>query len=221
MGAVKIVPDERDPPSIDAFLTRIAEARSWHRAVAVHCVTALELALTLAAFETAGSRPGDRIEHGSIVPSGAIPVIAALGLTVVTQPGFIHDRGDVYRREVAGDEQEDLYRCASLVAGGVAVAGSSDAPYGSVDCWSAMRAATSRQTAAGMVLGASERIAPIAALNLYRAAPGQPGGRPRPIVPGMAADLCLFDASMATVLRDLDPCHVAMTLIGGRIVWRR
>ncbi|MDO7842248.1 amidohydrolase family protein [Sphingomonas immobilis] len=210
VGPVKIVPDERAPPDLDAFIARIADARAWGRAVAVHCVTAFELALTLAAFEAAGTRPGDRIEHGSVIPADAIPVIAALGLTVATQPGFVAARGDAYLRDVAAGEHADLYRCASLIAADVPVLGSSDAPYGPLDPWAAMRAAVTRETAAGVVLGADERIAPAQALRLYT------GGTSVRV--GMAADLCLLRVGLAATLDALDAQNVAATLIGGRAV---
>jgi len=212
VGAVKIVPDERDPLSLDDFVLRIAQARTWGRAVAVHCVTALELALTLAAFETAGTRPGDRIEHGGVIPVEAIAVIRELGLTVVTQPGFIAARGDAYRRDVDPREHPDLYRCASLINASVRVAGSSDAPYGPLDPWLAMRAAVTRKTMTGALLGAGECVTPRAALELYV---GEIS-----IEVGMIADLCLLRLNLDRALTELDARNVAATMIGGHLVWK-
>ncbi|MET0371792.1 MAG: amidohydrolase family protein [Sphingobium sp.] len=212
VGAVKVVPDERDPPSLDDFIARIAQARKWGRAVAVHCVTAFELALTLAAFAEHGARPGDRIEHGGVIPPAAIGEIAAMGLTVVTQPGFIAARGDRYLREVDPADRDDLYRCASLIAAGVPVLGSSDAPYGPLDPWLAMRTAVHRETAGGQRIGEGERIAPAQALGLYLERPA--------LSVGMVANLCLLDVGLAQALTDLDARHVAATLIAGRIIWK-
>lgn len=200
IGPVKILLDDRDLLDFDEFCARIAQARLWGRAVAVHCVTGAELALMLAAFETAGSRPGDRIEHGGIIPVEAIPVIAALGLTVVTQSGFIAVRGDRYRAEVEPEELPDLYRAASLLKAGIPVWGSSDAPYSSWDPWAAMRAAITRRTAAGTVLGPEERLTPQQALSLYLGPE---------IAVDAPADLCLIRA----------PGDVAATFIGGTLVY--
>src|SRR5262249_52178348 len=152
---------------LDDFTARIEGARTQGRAVAVHCVTAGEFALTLAAFEIAGARPGDRIEHGGLIPAEAIPVLKALGLTVVTQPAFVFERGDRYLAEVEPAEQGDLYRCASLLAAGVPVAGSSDAPYAAPDPWAGMAAAIARRTRGGRPIGPSEGVAPDAALALW------------------------------------------------------
>jgi predicted amidohydrolase YtcJ len=216
VGPLKLLPDERDLPPLEDFIAAIHEARAQKRAVAVHCVTATELALTLAAFETAGARSGDRIEHGSVIPHQAIAAIGALGLTVVTQPGFIAARGDRYLAEVDAGELRDLYRCASLLHAGIPVLGSSDAPYGPLDCWAAMRAAIGREAPSGAVLGAAERVAPKAALNMWLR---NDQNRLRSVVVGQPADLCLLKAPLVDVLAN--PCAdmVAATIIAGRLAF--
>jgi predicted amidohydrolase YtcJ len=218
VGPVKVLLDDHALPDFDDFTRRIAQARRWGRGVAVHCVTAGELALTLAAFEAAGARPGDRIEHGGVIPAAAIAQIRALGLTVVTQPAFVCERGDRYLAEVDPAEQPDLWRCASLIDAGVPVAASSDAPYGSADPWAAIRAASERNTRSGAALGVRERIAAARAMSLYLGAPDAPGGPPRRVAVGMAADLCLLDAPLRDVLAAPDAARVRATLIGGRLV---
>lgn len=219
VGARKVLLDDHDLPPFDDFLKIIAEARRRQRPVAVHCVTAGELALTLAAFGTAGSREGDRIEHGGIIPEDAIEVLQRLGLTVVSQPGFIAERGDRYLAEVERADIESLYRCASLQAAGVPVAGSSDAPYTTPDPWAAMRAAVTRRTLGGAVIAPSERIAPRAALDLYLGSFEEPG-RPRTLRVGEAADLCLLKAPMAEAMGALDASLVAATLVDGEVVYQ-
>ncbi|MDB5714471.1 MAG: amidohydrolase [Sphingomonadales bacterium] len=217
-GPVKILLDERNLPPFDDLVAWISEARRWHRPVAVHCVTAAELGLVLAAFQDAGSHPGDRIEHGGVIPAPAIPEIAALGLRVVTQSNFIAAQGDRYLTDVDATDRGDLYRCATLIAAGIPVAGSSDAPYGSIDCWAAMKTATTRRTHAGIVLGAKETVSPQAALNLYLGAQDDPGGTPRRVTPGAAADLCLLNTGLADALTRLSAANVAATIIGGRVM---
>ncbi len=49
---------------------------------------------------------------------------------MVTQPGFIAVRGDDYYRDVDPDDLAHLYPFASLVAAGIRVHASSDAPFG-------------------------------------------------------------------------------------------
>ena len=133
VGPVKVLLDERDLPTLDDMIARINTARAWRRNVAVHCVTLVELAFSLAAFEAAGARPGDRIEHGGVVPEFTFAALEAFGLTVVTQPGFISAHGDRYLAEVDPKDIPDLYPCGRLIAAGVKVAFGSDAPYGPLD----------------------------------------------------------------------------------------
>ena len=95
-AAVKIMVDERDPPSPDALGVAIADAHTNGRSVALHCVTRVELVVACAALEQAGALPTDRIEHASVATDEMIATLSALGVTVVTQPGLVHDRGDRY-----------------------------------------------------------------------------------------------------------------------------
>ncbi|MET0361294.1 MAG: amidohydrolase family protein, partial [Sphingobium sp.] len=190
VGPVKILLDDDRLPPLEDVIARIALARSWGRTVAAHCVTGGELAVMLAAFQEAGARPGDRIEHGGIIAADAVAVLRELGLTVVTQSGFIATRGDRYRILVDPAEQDDLYRCATLLAAAVPVGGSSDAPYGDIDPWQAIRTATDRRTARGHVIGAAERIGAMRALDLYLSPADAPGGPPRRLAPGCPADIC-------------------------------
>jgi predicted amidohydrolase YtcJ len=186
--------------------------------VATHCVTAGELALTLAALQTAGPRPGDRIEHGGVIPAEAVSVIRELGLTVVTQPAFVLERGDRYLAEVDPAEQGDLYRCASLLAAGTPVAASSDAPYASPDPWRGVMTAIERRTLGGQPLGQSERVSAAQSLALYLGPPGSPGAAPRRVETGAPADMCLLKTTLSEALAAPAAELVAATLIDGRVV---
>ncbi len=220
VGPLKILLDDRDLPSVEDLVARIAVARATRRAVAVHCVTAAELAVTLAAFETAGAMPGDRVEHGGMIPVHAIDPIVRLGLTVVTQPGFVFERGERYLADIEIAEQPDLYRAASLSAAGIPLASSSDAPYGPLDPWTAMRAAVRRETSAGRPIGLEERVSPAMALRLYQGAFERPGGESRQVAVGAAADLCLLKTGLDEALAVLSADLVAATFVGGRCVYR-
>ncbi|GAY07657.1 amidohydrolase family protein [Pseudonocardia sp. N23] len=212
VGPYKIALADHDLPTPDALAERIREAHTAGRPVAVHSVTRESLVLLLVAFDTAGRMPGDRVEHAALVPTELIPPLA--GLAVVTQPGFLADRGDLFRREVPADEHSDLYRCRSLRAAGVAVALSSDAPYGPVDPWVVLRAASTRRTIDGTTLGPAEVLTPRDALHALQAP--TPGARPRVLRPGDAADLVLLHVPLDEALRQPDRDLVRTTFIGGR-----
>src|SRR5690606_8927807 len=103
------------------------------RATAAHCVTLPQLVLWLAALDQAGPAPGDRVEHGAVVPDDLLDDLGRLGVTVVTQPGFVAVRGDQYLDRVEPADRPWLYRVAGLLAAGVPVLFGSDSPYGPAD----------------------------------------------------------------------------------------
>ncbi len=219
IGPVKVLLDDHALPDFDDFTLRIARARAWGRSVAVHCVTAGELALTLAVFEAQGALPGDRIEHGGMIPYGAIDSLRSLGLTVVTQSAFVRERGDRYLSEVDPGQQADLYRCASLLAKGVRMAGSSDAPYASSDPWIGIQAAADRLTSGGVVLGRDERVSPTVALGMYLSDAATPGHGSRRVEIGATADLCLLKTPLCEALDAPGAELVRATLVGGEFVF--
>jgi predicted amidohydrolase YtcJ len=219
-GPLKVLLDDRDLPDPARLAQRLAAAHAAGRACAIHCVTRAELLVALAALEDAGARPGDRIEHASIAPPEALPRIAALGATVVTQPGFVFERGDDYLRDVDSADSPWLYRLRAFDDAGIPLAGGTDAPYAALDPWLAMRAAVERRTRAGSALGASEAVSPERALALFSGALADPGGQPREIAIGAAADLCLLHVPWSEARSQLSSELVAATWIGGELAWR-
>jgi hypothetical protein len=216
-GPVKILLDDPSLPALDEFAALIAGAHRQRRAVAVHCVTRVQLLLTMAALDQAGSRPGDRIEHGALIPGDVIRPLAASGLTVVTQPNFVIERGDEYLADVPEVDQADLWRGQSLVAAGVAVAAGTDAPFGSPDPWLAIRAAVRRLTASGRRLGQREAVAPDTALGWWTGSGASPA-EPRCLSAGAPADLVVLDGPWSEALAGDGPVPVVATVIAGQLV---
>ncbi len=214
-GPVKVVVADHDLPDPDRLAGWFRAAHRAGRPVAVHCVTRVALVLALAAWERAGSIDGDRIEHGSVVPLELVDAVADLGVQVVTQPGFVLAHGDRYLRTVEADDRPHLYRCGTLLDAGVAVAGSTDAPFGPDDPWLGIRAATDRRTRAGALLGPDEAVPPRTALDSFLGPLRRPGGPPRTLEVGGPADLCLLDGPLDRVLADPSSRHVVATWIGG------
>jgi predicted amidohydrolase YtcJ len=219
-GPVKLIIADHGLPSLDRLVRSYREARDLGRCIAVHCVTRAAVVLALAAWDDVGARPGDRIEHGAVIPLELSPRIAELGLTVVTQPVFVATRGDDYLREVEPDDRPDLWRCATLRSAGVPVGGSTDAPFGDPDPWLGMAAAMDRRTIGGTVLGPAERLPATAALGLFLAPLGRPGGPPRRVAVGEPADLCLLDRPAAEVLREPSSEYVRLVLRAGAVIHR-
>lgn len=213
-------------PSADELARRVRIAAARGAQIAVHCVGAATLVAALEAFAALSARHRvgrrHRLEHLGECPSPLVARIAALDLTVVTNPAFVYWRGDVYREETQGAARAWLYRAGSLVAAGVAVAAASDAPVVDPSPWVGIAAARRRRTRAGRVLGAREGLDAGAALRLYtvEAARALHADRLGVLVAGAPADLIAvtpdpWRASPAAVAAT----RVHLTMIDGRIVW--
>lgn len=216
-GPYKLLLRDHDLPSLDELAADIASAHRADRPVAVHCVTRESLLLTLTALEQLGPLPGDRIEHAAVVPVGIAEWMARLALRVVTQPGFVHSRGDQYLADVPEHDRELLYPYASLCEADVPVAPSSDAPFGDLDPWRAMATAATRHTRAGTVLGPHERMPAARVLAGYLSDLDDPGGAPRRVVPDAPAELCLLHLPLERALADPRPEHVRLVTHGDRV----
>jgi predicted amidohydrolase YtcJ len=218
VGPVKIILDDATLPSLDDLSSLVAAAHHDGRAVAIHCVTAVQSVLALAALETAGALEGDRLEHASVLPPELDDQIKAHSLTLVTQPHFIAERGDEYLSTLAVEELDQLYRCQSLRAAGIPLGFGSDSPFGALDPWEAIVAATSRQARSGRVLGRTEIMAAGDALACYLGPPEDPG-HPRGVSVGSRADLCLLDGPLAVALRSPSSGWVRATWVGGDLIY--
>lgn len=217
-GPVKVIVADQSLPSTAELVAAFRSARRAGRNVAVHCVTRVALVLALTAWEDVGPQPGDRIEHGSVIPVELLATLRHLGITVVTQPAFIHARGDRYLSDVDDDDVDHLYRCGSLLRSGIGVGGSTDAPFGPDDPWLAMATMVWRRTGKGAELTPDEAVHPAVALARFQSPPHDPGGPPRVIAPGVPADLFLADRPLRDVLADPGAVGVEVTWVGGEIV---
>lgn len=207
-----------DDLDLDALTRWIRHTHAVGVPVALHCVTAAQLVVTLEALRVGGRHPLDRIEHAAVVPDGTLNDLAAAGISVVTQPNFVAERGDQYLADVPQAEHHELWRVASLLRAGVPVALSTDAPFGDPDPWAAMRAAVQRRTPSGTVLGPDEKIPAATALRLFT---GHRPGCVARVEAGVPGDLCIVSASPADVLAELDATAVAATVIAGEVAYER
>lgn len=220
-GAQKMYLKENALPEFDWLCDEIRRSHDSQRPVAFHCVTRVELQFALAALHDAGVLAGDRIEHASVTSDDALPQLRALGITVVTQPHFIAERGDRYRAQVDADDVPLLYRARALLDAGVPLAAGTDAPYGHYDPWRSMRAATERRCRSGVVMGRDECLSPQQALALYLGDSRDPGRTQRQLTPGQAADLCLLDCDWPTLLAELRCEHVCRVWRAGELIFAR
>lgn len=220
LGPLKLYLREVDLPDLEEFTQRIVDAHNHHRAVAVHCVTRVEMFFVLAAFAQAGVLSGDRIEHASIADEDIVQRMAELGIIAVSQPHFIAERGDQYLKDVDADDVPWLYRGASFIKRGVRLAAGSDAPYGGTNPWAAMDAAVKRQTRTGVIMSPAECLTPEQALGLFGGTPAQPGGGLRALAVGQNADVCLLNNTWQQLRSDLSKPQVLLTLCAGEVIYQ-
>ncbi|MHB1444303.1 MAG: amidohydrolase family protein [Acidimicrobiales bacterium] len=218
-GPAKFLLDDDSLPGLEELARRFMRVHQQGRPLAVHCVTRAQLFLTLAALSEAGPAIGDRIEHGSVIPEEAVATIARLGLAVVTNPGFVLQRGEEYHSDVEPVDQPHLYRTRSLLDAGIPLAAGTDAPFGPADPWKAMRAAVQRRTAEGRPLGPGEAVGARAALGLFLGDPLDLR-RPRHIEVGGPADLFVLGCPLPEAIAAGTGAAVTATVIAGRIVHR-
>lgn len=218
-GAMKFHLHEHELPEFEDCVAAVRGSHGAQRACAFHCVTRTELAFALTVLQEAGGFHGDRIEHAGVVPPEWEQAMKAQRVIVVTQPGFIAERGDQYLEDVAGDDRPWLYRLRGLMEAGIAVALSTDAPYGRPDPWAAMQAAVDRRTHQGRVIGAAEAISPEQALEGFLRPALDPSAAARRVETGVAADLCLLDRSWEQARPRLADVGVRACLRAGVVIW--
>jgi predicted amidohydrolase YtcJ len=159
--------------------------------LAVHAVEPDEIAAALALLPAAGDH---RIEHAALCPPAVVDLLAAAGVTVCANPGFLVERGAALAPLSRTGEAEFLHPVGDLAAAGVPVLFGSDAPVTDPGVWAAVRAARSLRS---MSLAAA-----LAAVTSFPvpAAPSDWVDRP--------ADLVLVD----------DGLDVRAVLVGGELV---
>lgn len=194
--------------------------------VAVHAV---EAEVVRSAAEAISAVPASndvsalhRIEHGSECPPGVLEALVQSSAKVVTQPSFVYQNGDRYLSTVDGEMLPHLYSVGSFMERGIDVAFGSDAPFGGPDPMHGIFSAVERKTASGSVLAANERVGLLEALESYTAASARASGiagQVGTIMPGMYADMVLFEEDITSVRPErLIELRPVMTILGGRVV---
>jgi predicted amidohydrolase YtcJ len=171
----------------------------------------------------AGHPRRHRIEHGGAMYAPLAARAAALGIVMVSQPGFISTLGDGFA-EAFGDRSDELYAFASWQRAGLVVAGSSDAPVITADPLVGLRDARLRRTGSGRVLGPDERLPARDALAPYTTRAAFAAHREREtgsLEPGKHADFVVLDANpLEAEPERITGITVLATVLGGTPVYQ-
>lgn len=207
------------PP--DEIPDQIATAREYGWPVAVHATDVEELNVALSALER--SKPPswgrDRIEHVGLALPEQRDRLAATGVAVVSNPGFLRERGNKYFDQLSAVERLWLYPVKSLIEAGVTVAAASDGPVSDAGPLETARAAVERSVGrganAGKVLGPGERVSPLQAFAMITSAAAALIGESGAIRTGSDADFAVLDRDPS---EGLEQVCVLVTVIGGTII---
>jgi len=202
----------------DEVESEIIDARRRRWPVAVHVIDLAPLARVLDALRST-SVPGavrDRLEHVALSLPEQVRDMAAAGVSVVTQPAFVTQRGGKYRRELSLVEQAWLYRVRSLIDAGIPVAASSDAPVAAASPLESLEAAVYRRDRLG-VIGPRERVDRTTALRLVTSTAGAVGSKLHGVLRhGADADFVVLDRDPTTAS---SRAQVLLTVIRGTPVY--
>lgn len=188
---------------------------------------------TLDIFEQAfASRPGGgralrwRVEHAQHLHPDDIPRFARLGVVAAMQG--IHCTSDalyVLARLGAKRAEAGAYLWQTLVKSGAVVTNGTDAPVEDVDPLASYYATVSRKLADGTRFYPDQRLGRIEALRTYTinaAYSGFEDGIKGTLSPGKLADVTVIDHDILTMPEDDIPAaRVAMTIVGGKVAYRR
>lgn len=212
-GPRKIVLADEHDLDVEALVERVRHAHDAGRPVALHTVTRASAVLAVVVLQQVGALPGDRLEHAAVLPADLLPAVRELGVTVVTQPALAAARGDEHAREVDPEDRDCLWRYASLLAAGVPVAPSSDAPYGPADPWEVLLQARDRRAPSGAKISPAERVPVSVALAGLLSPLSAPGGPARTVRAGIPADLVLLGVPLRAALSEPSAEHVRAVVL--------
>ncbi|MEX1254203.1 MAG: amidohydrolase [Dehalococcoidia bacterium] len=152
-----IAPDEAE------LARQVWAVHTAGRQVAIHAVGERTVAATTSAIESALRRlPRDdhrhRIEHCGLLPEGLAPRLARLSIVVVSQPGFVAERGERYLQLVPPEQLASLYAFRTLTEAGVSLAAGSDAPVTAPVPLASVAAAIDRATPSGRSVGPEQAV---------------------------------------------------------------
>jgi len=163
-----------------------------------------------------------RIEHCGICPPDLRARVHAQHILPIMQPAFFWEFGDGYIANYGQHRADTMFPAKSLIAAGVPVAGSSDAPVTHAAPLFGIEQSLTRATSGGQVCGPDERVDLTTAIRMHTINGAFASFEERvkgSLEPGKLADLVVLGDDIARVpVKDLRHLPVAMTVVGGEVV---
>lgn len=166
-----------------------------------------------------------RVEHCGLMTDDLFDRMQNLGLIAVPQFTFVHYLGDSYIENFTRQQLELSYPARDWIDRGILTVASTDAPVTPVDPWVNLRAAVTRMTQDGQLMGPEQGVTVDEALEMMTLNGARASFEEQikgSITPGKLADLIIVDQDP----HDLDPTDLHqiscdLTMIGGSIVFER
>lgn len=215
----------RQDPDFMAQATIDGHCAGWQ--MALHAIGDAAVDLAIEAFEKAQARmpradARHRIEHGGVIRDDQLGRLARLGVTVVSQPSFIHDFGDRYADQLGPDRTGWLYRGRSLLDAGIRLVGSTDRPLPG-DPLRAIQTLVERTCRNGQVISPQERVGvqeALAAFTVDAAWLLRREDRLGRVAPGLLADLTVLAQNPLEIeTSGIADIAVLGTVVDGRPWW--
>ena len=164
-----------------------------------------------------------RIEHCGICPADLQARVHGQRIVPIMQPAFFWEFGDGYIRNYGQHRADTMFPARSLVARGVPVAGSSDAPVTRQAPLFGIEQALTRATMDGQVCGPDERVDLTTAIRMHTINGAFASFDERlkgSLERGKLADLVVLGEDLARVpVTEIRQVPVVMTVSGGRVVY--
>ncbi len=201
-----------------------AVADGWH--IAVHAIGDRAIDLTANIFNSMRNQCDAvrlRVEHLALPSRSALEALGRVGAIAVPQPTFLRELGDGFVRALGAARAEQLYPGRSLLAHGLIVAGSSDAPAASLSPFVGIASAMTRTTASGRPLNIGERLSASEAVSMYTSGAARALGHSQHrgvLRPGAVGDLIVLDRDpLNCPSEDILGTQVKATIVRGRMAY--
>lgn len=211
------------------FLELAGLAGDQGLSVAVHAIGDAAIDLAIETFDSLSAKKnanGFRIEHCGLPTAAHWEYIRLAGIGIATQPIFLYELGQNFRKVLEPEELERCYPFSTMVEKNIRAGFSSDGPVvQDINPWRGIEAAVTRIDSSGQMIGEHEKISLAAAIELYTAGSARVCGfenRCGKIESGHWADFTIWAHDPFKIpTNTLHTLNLSQTFVGGRCVYHK